>query len=611
MKHAQGTLMGLMLLLVGATVAFAVPSEVTLQGTLTGESGTLAGTRAWRVQFYDAETDGIALGEELTGFLTVAETGHWSLSFTPPPGVVSMPGELWYELAIDSAVPSDGSIDAADVFPDRVQVQSVLFAQVAVNAEMALTANNATSLDGLMADDYATDSELDAALADKADIVHNHDAQYYTEAEVDAALVGKADATHTHELSGLVGQVTDGQVSNTLTLDALSSIDATALTSGTVSSARLSLTDDDIPDDITAANYLPRVADQYVVVQVSTGMTDLQRAAALFAAYTAAEGMSPAADNRIAVIVPPGRYDLDKDPLVLDTAYIDLIGLTSDRAAQYIYGLSEGDNSGVITQSADNVRIENLTVECTRSSGGLVNVDSDPAAYFPADNLLNTVVRNCTFIGDETNSWSMRIGIEYSGTFEDCTAGENSFGWQGEASGTFTACAGDEYAFGGSGTASGTFTDCTSGGYGFAGHGTASGNFYRCRGGSYSFGGNATGTASGSFYDCTGSTGSFGGYMGTASGNFYRCEGSNYAFGGRGTASGCFRQCTAGTYSFGGGSGGAAGGSFYHCMGYSYSLGGTVDSNGYFFFCTGGTGSLNDGTSTRRYCDRNGVAVND
>lgn len=34
---------------------------------------------------------------------------------------------------------------------------------------------------------------------------HTHDDRYYTESEVDAALAGKADATHTHEISDVNG----------------------------------------------------------------------------------------------------------------------------------------------------------------------------------------------------------------------------------------------------------------------------------------------------------------------------------------------------------------------------------------------------------------------
>lgn len=46
---------------------------------------------------------------------------------------------------------------------------------------------------------------LQSALDGKAAASHTHDDRYYTESEVDAALAGKADATHTHEISDVNG----------------------------------------------------------------------------------------------------------------------------------------------------------------------------------------------------------------------------------------------------------------------------------------------------------------------------------------------------------------------------------------------------------------------
>ena len=281
-------------------------------------------------------------------------------------------------------------------------------------------------------------------------------------------------------------------------------------------------------------------------ITVNTTTSAKLNGAALIAAYTAAKALLPngaalTATNRACVIVPPGKYDLDHGtddacvPLILDTEFVDIIGLTTDRSLQHIYGTPPATNSGVIIQTADDVHISNLTVEIQTAFGTPNLNNTDSAAYFPSTNLSNTVVDNCYFIGktgSNTLLWSMRAGVlEYSGTFTNCIGGNASFsGYGGTASGTFTSCIGGIYSFGGyGGTASGTFTNCTGGESAFGGYG---------------------GTASGTFTNCIGGYASFGGYAGTASGTFTNCTGGIYSFGGGGTASGTFSFCKGSTYSY-------------------------------------------------------------
>jgi len=296
-------------------------------------------------------------------------------------------------------------------------------------------------------------------------------------------------------------------------------------------------------------------------VVVETTSNAKTNGAALIAAYTAAKALTPngeelSATNRACVIIPPGNYDLDHGeddacvPLTLDTEFVDIIGLTTDRSLQQIYGTPEATNSGVIVQTADDVHVSNLYVKILTEVGSANWNDTDSAAYFPSTSLSNTVVDNCQFDGQGGSKYegkrlfSMRLYIEYSGTFTNCTGGHYSFGGdEGTASGTFNYCTGGNRAFGGGGgTASGTFTNCT--------------------GGDYSFGGDG-GTASGTFNYCTGGETAFGG-GGTASGTFTICTGGDYSFGGGGTASGTFTNCTGGDYSFGG-DGGTLSGQLYYC----------------------------------------------
>jgi len=367
------------------------------------------------------------------------------------------------------------------------------------------------------------------------------------------------------------------------------------------------------PSQMSAATktaLIAKLSPQSCIV-VETTSNAKTNGAALIAAYTAAKALTPngeelSATNRACVIIPPGNYDLDHGeddacvPLTLDTEFVDIIGLTTDRSLQQIYGTPEATNSGVIVQTADDVHVSNLYVKILTEVESANWDDTDSAAYFPSTSLSNTVVDNCQFDGQEGSDdegprlFSMRLYIEYSGTFNNCTGGGVAFGGGGTASGTFTNCTGGDVAFGGAGgTASGTFTNCTGGDVAFGGAGgTASGTFTNCTGGEAAFG--DSGTASGTFTNCTGGDYSFGG-AGTASGTFTNCTGGDYSFGGgdSGTASGTFTNCTGGDYSFGGGDSGTASGTFNYCTGGYSAFGGNGGTlSGQLYYCRLTTGSF-------------------
>jgi len=235
----------------------------------------------------------------------------------------------------------------------------------------------------------------------------------------------------------------------------------------------------------------------------------------LIAAYAKAKTLNPSVTNRITVIVPPGRYNLGSAGLQMDTEYVDLIGQTSDRDAQHLFG-APGIDNGVIKQMADYVRIENLTVY---SLGVPVYSDpSDPAAYFPTTAGGNTIICNCEFTGDV----SMRFGWSYAGRYENCVG---SFGCAGSTSGTFVNCRGD---FGMMGLAGGTFIGCQ-GSFGSY-YGEAAGTFINCQG---DFAGGGGCIASGKFMDCNAGAGSFGGYGGELTTNavLVNCTAGDGSFG--------------------------------------------------------------------------------
>lgn len=396
-----------------------------------------------------------------------------------------------------------------------------------------------------------------------------------------------------------------------------------------------------------ALNALQLYSESYVLVEVVPD--PVGNGNNLMAAYNRAKVLKPNSEdlsttNRATVLVPPAQYDMTTKSLLMNHEYVDLVGISTARADQHIYGTTNGPSSAVISKSANDVRISNLTIECTRTTGTLANNLGDPAAYYPGLSNAGTEIRNCEFRAtDETHARSMQYNTKYLGTYVDCVGGKYAFGagGTGMAAGTFTNCAGGDYAFGGGsgGVASGKFVNCTGTLASFGGSGgTASGEFYNCRGGIGSFAG-LGGTADGTFKDCVGDNQSFGG-GGIASGQFINCSGNDLSFGGDGQTSGTFLNCVGKDYSFGGYSGfpvfGTVTGSFINCIGGNASFGAgyyafftptvsatfihctggnfsfALDSNApgsKFHYCDGGTNSFGgSGGPTYLYCVRNNAA---
>jgi hypothetical protein len=176
------------------------------------------------------------------------------------------------------------------------------------------------------------------------------------------------------------------------------------------------------------------------------------------------------------VIAAPGNYNFENGNFIMDTEYVDLVSLDSNRSIVF-----NGANTIQIT--ANNVFVKGVDVQRKEFKIG--------------NNLSKLNAESCTGGND-----SFGKNLIVSGTFTNCIGGIFSFGAYGTTSGTFTNCQGGDVSFGGgNGTASGTFTNCQ-GSYGSFGGGgaTASGTFTNCQGGNNSFGGG--GTASGKLYYC-------------------------------------------------------------------------------------------------------------
>lgn len=313
--------------------------------------------------------------------------------------------------------------------------------------------------------------------------------------------------------------------------------------------------------------------EAFVIVQTVADATS--NALNLVSAYNRARLLKPhgqdlCTTNRVTVLVPPGRYDLGVKPLVMDAEYVDLIGLSTSRDDQVLFGTLLQASAGLLRQKANNVRIENLLLECYNPN--TLAYGSSPSAYSPDAGTTQTVIRNCEFRGKK-GAWSMRPEVNYPGTYQDCKAGNNAFGNSAAASGVFINCVGGVGSFGSFGVASGVFKNCTAGGDSFGVGGVASGQFTDCVSGEWSFG--YYGKATGTFIRCNAKWTSFGSY-GVASGTFTDCVAEDYSFGFCGLASGAFTNCTAGYDSFGSGTGSTtatASGVFTNCKAGSYSFG--------------------------------------
>ena len=112
----------------------AVPEQICLQGKIVDSGGTpLTGDRVYRIRFFDAESVGFQIGSDFTGSTLVSDTGRFEIRLVPPVGVFAV-NEVFYEIAIDSANPPDGTIDVDDVFPNRVKIVSTLFSRLSADS---------------------------------------------------------------------------------------------------------------------------------------------------------------------------------------------------------------------------------------------------------------------------------------------------------------------------------------------------------------------------------------------------------------------------------------------------------------------------------------------
>jgi hypothetical protein len=249
-------------------------------------------------------------------------------------------------------------------------------------------------------------------------------------------------------------------------------------------------------------------------IYVAANGTDVENAAELQAAYTAAQMRLPTSTKRITIIAGPGNYNFESNVFTMDTNFIDLVSLDGNRSIVFNAPLVlSTPEKGSIFITANDVFVKGVDVQTKQFKTN------------PSLNLLK---------------------------IENCTGGNNSFGVF-NAAGTYINCVGGDFSFGGNGGSSGTFINCKAGAYSFGGgttFPTSSGIYENCKAGAYSFGGSLMGgVSSGTYTNCTGASVSFGG-NGTANGIFNNCIGESTSFGGFGTLDGFLYYCrlTSGTF---------------------------------------------------------------
>jgi len=167
-----------------------VPETILIRGQLLDSEGApIVGLRQYRVRFFDAETEGAQLGNDITDVTQVNAQGLFAIPLLPPAAVLDAPA-AWYELALDSGTPPLG-VGPEDIFPQRVRVHSVPFARIAGEAlsiEVGAIGNGSVSLEefnGLVGLSGNVQTQLDGKAVSS---------QVYTQAEIDAQQAAVDDA---------------------------------------------------------------------------------------------------------------------------------------------------------------------------------------------------------------------------------------------------------------------------------------------------------------------------------------------------------------------------------------------------------------------------------
>jgi hypothetical protein len=335
-------------------------------------------------------------------------------------------------------------------------------------------------------------------------------------------------------------------------------------------------------------------------------------AVSLQAAYDAAKLLTPggsalSATNRVAVLLPPGTYSFGTGVFLVDTEFIDFVGLGPNPSDVILFSAHvDPDGQGTVTKSVDDVTFMNLTIHNEAETA--VNFDAtDASAFAPQVVAPNEVLKNVRItVASPTTAWPTRLEQAYSGVYTDVFCQSFSDQTFNVASGVFTRVTSGTNAFV---SASGTFTDCSC----VSGWQGATGTFNRCsaRSGFFNVGAtakmyNCTGTSdnfittttAGSYIENCGSTGTAFVTGGSLAGTHVGCYGGSGSFSAA-TLSGTFINCRSDGNAFGVTSGAVLSGTFIGCVaGAGFGLGASSVLSGSFVRCSGGSNLFGSGTGS-------------
>ncbi len=214
----------MVLLILSCLHCWAVPQQINYQGKLTDADGVAVADSTLTMDFaiYDSDSGGAPLWSETQS--VIISSGVFNVQLGQDPVSNPFPADLFSDNILYVGI----TVGIDNEMAPRQLLTSVPFALQAGDAEFAVTAGDAIALDGHGPEAFAPvvhthnflditgsisdgqipnaitrDTELDAGLATKADVIHNHDDRYYTKAYVDAledsvnALMGRISALET------------------------------------------------------------------------------------------------------------------------------------------------------------------------------------------------------------------------------------------------------------------------------------------------------------------------------------------------------------------------------------------------------------------------------
>jgi hypothetical protein len=136
---------------------------------------------------------------------------------------------------------------------------------------------------------------------------------------------------------------------------------------------------------------------------------------AVYAKAKAGDFGAPSASEPVRIALPPGRFDLGTDFLMMDSNYIDVIGAGRDRTE-----LVASVGSAVVVMAATNTRLRGVTAINSYGPSGFGIMQGTGLTS------ANSLVERCRFTSTSQNTLNNKLhggGSSLYGLFRDCEFG--------------------------------------------------------------------------------------------------------------------------------------------------------------------------------------------